>query len=91
MLRYRAAAFFARTTAPEVAMGLYTADELDDMQRRLADGNTARSATEALDNARDVTPAPEDESQEPEAEPEDASQAPGPDDNDRLFFGEDGA
>lgn len=65
MLRYRAAAFFARTTAPEVAMGLYTSDELEDM-RPMRDGATARSATEAIERARDVTPEPEpeDESQE---------------------------
>lgn len=31
MLRYRAAAFFIRTTAPEVSMGLMTSDELQDM------------------------------------------------------------
>ena len=68
------------------------------------DGRSAQLATEALNSAKGDTPAPGDESQEPEAEPEDASQAPGPDDtaklgyneyvqskNDRLFFGEDGA
>ncbi len=32
MLRYRAAAWFIRTVAPEVAMGLYTVDELRDVQ-----------------------------------------------------------
>ena len=31
MLRYRAAAFLIRTCAPEVAMGLYTAEELQDV------------------------------------------------------------
>lgn len=69
MLRYRAAAFFARTTAPEVAMGLYTSDELEEM-RPVSNGATARSATEAIEKARDVTPPkadePEpDETQEP--------------------------
>lgn len=34
MLRYRAAAFMIRTCAPEIAMGLYTADELRDMEER---------------------------------------------------------
>ena len=75
MLRYRAAAFFARTTAPEVAMGLYTADELHDIDTT-PNGASAQSATEALENARDVTPPaePEDESQEPEVPAEDENQ-----------------
>ena len=33
MLRYRAAAWFIRTVAPEVAMGMYTVDELRDIER----------------------------------------------------------
>lgn len=33
MLRYRAAAWFIRSVAPEVAMGMYTADELRDVER----------------------------------------------------------
>ncbi len=32
MLRYRAAAWFIRTIAPEVSMGMYTTDELQDVQ-----------------------------------------------------------
>lgn len=32
MLRYRAAAWFIRTTAPELSMGLQTADELEDIR-----------------------------------------------------------
>lgn len=79
MLRYRAAAFFARTTAPEVAMGLYTSDELEDM-RPAPSGATARSAMEAIERARDVTPpppvAPEDESQETGHEPFDYGDGP---------------
>ena len=31
MLRYRAAAFLIRTTAPELGLGLYTTDEVEDM------------------------------------------------------------
>jgi len=31
MLRYRAAAFLIRTTAPEIGLGLYTTDELRDI------------------------------------------------------------
>lgn len=67
MLRYRAAAFFARTTAPEVAMGLYTSDEIEDLGGPRSNGQTAQSAAEALANARDVTPAPD---AEPELEDE---------------------
>lgn len=67
MLRYRAAAFFARTTAPEVAMGLYTSDELEEIQHAPS-GQTARSATEAIERARDVTPTAEDPQAEPEFE-----------------------
>ena len=33
MLRYRAAAWFIRSVAPEVAMGMYTVDELRDIDR----------------------------------------------------------
>lgn len=55
MLRYRAAAFFARTVAPEVSLGMMTSDELEDM-RAPRSGATARTAAEALAAARDVTP-----------------------------------
>lgn len=68
MLRYRAAAFFARTTAPEVSLGMMTSDELEDMaQHRGTSGRTAIGATEAIERARDVTPAaPDDDTAEPE-------------------------
>lgn len=80
MLRYRAAAFFARTCAPEVAMGLYTADELHDMEpERPERGQTASSAADALANARDVTPEPEPEEPAPLPDDED------PDDFERQF------
>lgn len=73
MLRYRAAAFFARTTAPEVAMGLYTSDELEEIHHAPT-GQTARSATEAIERARDITPPKaEDESQAPEVDAVDAA------------------
>lgn len=65
MLRYRAAAFFARTTAPEVAMGLYTADELDDIDTsHRGAGVSASAATDALESARDITPTSEHEPDE---------------------------
>lgn len=79
MLRYRAAAFFARTIAPEVSLGMMTSDELEDM-RSHAQGHTARSAAEALASARDVTPPAEDE---PGLEPD-------PDDPTAGAFGLDG-
>lgn len=34
MLRYRAAAWFIRSVAPEVAMGMYTVDELRDIEKQ---------------------------------------------------------
>lgn len=61
MLRYRAAAFFIRTTAPEIAMGLYTSDELSDIQPgRPEHGSSAQAAADALANAKDITPESED-------------------------------
>lgn len=63
MLRYRAAAFFARTVAPDVALGMMTSDELEDMRTTRDEKPTARSAAEALAAARDVTP-PKDETAE---------------------------
>ncbi len=56
MLRYRAAAFFARTVAPDVALGMMTSDELEDMRTPRDEKPTARSAADALAAARDVTP-----------------------------------
>ncbi|MCA9506419.1 MAG: recombinase RecT [Dehalococcoidia bacterium] len=87
MLRYRAAAFFARTTAPEVAMGLYTAEEIHDMQPEPASrGASAVGAADAIARARDVTP-PKDEAEESADEDCGESEL---DDNDRAFFGLDG-
>jgi hypothetical protein len=34
MLRYRAAAFFARMNCPELSIGLYSKEELDDMPKK---------------------------------------------------------
>lgn len=72
MLRYRAAAFFARTVAPEVSLGMMTSDELEDMRTPRSERPTAQNAAEALAAARDVTPpkveettAEPDDSQEP--------------------------
>lgn len=68
MIRYRAAAFFARTIAPEISMGMMTAEELDDVRGARRTG-TATSASEALSAAKDITPPKvepptEDESQD---------------------------
>lgn len=51
MLMYRAAAFFVRTYAPEISMGLRTADEI-------ADGviDAEHGAVMTLDELRDTTP-----------------------------------
>lgn len=77
MLRYRAAAFFARTIAPDVALGMMTSDELEDISRnRRGPGRTATAAHEALEKARDVTPereVEEDFDQSPEIDPADAA------------------
>lgn len=102
MLRYRAAAFFARTTAPEVAMGLYTSDELDDIRPdRPERGASAQSAADALAAAKDITP------EKGDGGPDSNVSGPGPregetdgtgpspaadlemDDADRAFFGGD--
>ena len=49
MLRYRAAAFFARTTAPELTMGLHTSEEMLDIDSpRAAAEESVQAATEAL-------------------------------------------
>jgi hypothetical protein len=39
MARYRSAAFFARTYCPEALMGLYTDDELRDINGNYNDGS----------------------------------------------------
>ncbi len=45
-------------------MGLYTGDELTDIDSS-GHGESARSASDALENARDITPS-ESESEEPD-------------------------
>lgn len=53
MLRYRAAAFFIRTTAPELTMGLHTDDEIIDMEAREVVVSPLKSKT-ASDDAEEV-------------------------------------
>ncbi len=70
MLRYRSAAFFARTIAPELVMGLHTQDEMEDIAPTpRTQGPAALSATEALEKARDITPEPDAEVEQPADEP----------------------
>ena len=66
MLRYRSAAFFARTVAPEIAMGMHTPYEVNDMRAnaQATSRPSAISAQEALEQARDITP---DSSVEPDS------------------------
>ena len=44
MLRYRAAAFFGRLYCPEILMGMYTADEVEDMNQNNAEAVTVVDA-----------------------------------------------
>lgn len=61
MLRYRAAAFLIRTTAPEITMGLQTSEELHDIAPvPRSERESAVSAMEAIENARVVNPEPEE-------------------------------
>lgn len=69
MLRYRAAAWLIRTTAPEISMGLQTADEIIDVEGRVVD--TADVVTETIEkNANseviDIEPTPTSEFVDPE-------------------------
>jgi hypothetical protein len=66
MLRYRSAAFFGRLYAPDVLMGMHTAEEVEDMGLKditpkaespvLANINDAIRAEAAKENATDVNP-----------------------------------
>ena len=69
MLRYRAAAWLIRTTAPEISMGLQTADEIIDVEGKVVD--TADIVAETISqNANseviDIEPAPTSEFVNPE-------------------------
>lgn len=88
MLMYRAAGFMVRTHAPEIAMGLQTAEELGDIFDAAPDAaGTFSVTTEALRAATPEAPPPADiagsvEAPEPEAarEPAPATPAADPDD-----------
>lgn len=69
MLRYRAAAWLIRTTAPEISMGLQTADEIIDVEGKVVD--TADIVAETISqNANseviDIEPTPTNEFVNPE-------------------------
>lgn len=69
MLRYRAAAWLIRTTAPEISMGLQTADEIIDVEGKVID--TADIVAETINqNANseviDIEPTPTSEFVNPE-------------------------
>ena len=69
MLRYRAAAWLIRTTAPEISMGLQTADEIIDVEGNVVD--TADIVAETINqNANseviDIEPSPTSEFVDPE-------------------------
>ena len=69
MLRYRAAAWLIRTTAPEISMGLQTADEIIDVEGKVID--TADIVAETINqNANseviDIEPTPTNEFVNPE-------------------------
>lgn len=75
MLTYRAAAFFIRTCAPEISMGLPTADELVDIQPvNVTDTGTVKDVVEkveaetaaAMEQPEVVTPEPAEAPAKPE-------------------------
>lgn len=57
MFRYRAAAFFQRTFAPEISMGMHTVEEVEDMGYNytdVSDGRTAQPQAFDLTNIKTV-------------------------------------
>ena len=69
MLRYRAAAWLIRTTAPEISMGLQTADEIIDVEGKVVD--TADVVAETIEKnangeAIDIEPTHTNEFVDPE-------------------------
>jgi len=54
MFRYRAATFLIRTTAPEIAMGLLTKEELEDIDGPIGNGNSSNLAQATQRRAADL-------------------------------------
>lgn len=71
MLRYRAAAFFARTYAPELTMGIRTAEENEDIAAQQVTPANPFKPLDALPE-----PAPTEESPTPDADPLDGIDEP---------------
>ena len=74
MLRYRAAAFWARTQCPELAVGLRTAEEAEDMGPSMADQKAALA--EQLDVGDPVDVVEVGDLEEAEVEPGDDGELP---------------
>lgn len=73
MLMYRAASWFIRAYAPEIAMGMHTAEEIQDTIQLTPDEYTVQAADDAAENANktviDVEPEPQtDQKDEPAQE-----------------------
>ena len=79
MLMYRAASWFIRAYAPEIAMGMHTAEEIHDTIELTADDYTVHAANEAAENANkvviDIEPAVQ---ADPEPKPAQAEPTPEP-------------
>lgn len=96
MLRYRAAAWFVRTIAPEIAMGLQTAEEMRDTYETERDGETytvavrgqSSSDLNAMLHAElptvEAEVIPEPEAPKPEAPPEPGRKRPTPEQLDEM-------
>jgi len=67
MLRYRAAAFFARLYAPDITLGMQTSEELKDTEIDVTPRNVARAVP--LDPFRKTIPAIEARAEEPTTAP----------------------
>lgn len=87
MLRYRAASFWTRAYAPEISMGMYTAEEVQDMKTvdaeyEVVDTKVANEITENANKAtfsmEDAEPAPEAVKATPEQAFEAAEKQPEP-------------
>lgn len=96
MLRYRAASWFIRTIAPEIAMGLQTAEEMRDTYETERDGETytvavrgqSSSDLNAMLHAElptvEAEVIPEPEAPKPEAPPEPGRKRPTPEQLDEM-------
>ena len=54
MLKYRAAAFFARTECPEALMGVQTTDEIIDAEYTVIDPKQGRFADVSVDSVQNL-------------------------------------